>query len=459
MTFDLNLNDIPNQASDLHRDRINNFLLVCKPLDMRGLALLDSQSADIFNRCNGRYDIGEISNLTGYPKDYTARVVGDLWKSGFVNISGRLLQNHSEANQRSFGIDSWFHLTNNCNLSCSYCYIHKTRRGSMSREVAFNAINGLVETAILHNRSKILIKLAGGEPLLKFPLIKKIVAYGREVGAKRGIEIRFHLVTNGICITKEVSEFLKRENINVSVSLDGLNEYNDSQRFYPGGKGSFFSVEKGISRLIDSGINPFILTTVSSSSLPGLPDFTRYLLKRELGFRYSLFRDLESQGNPKDIDPKEALKILNQCYDLFEENLPKRDLISFHQLCDIKFTKRRKLNCGAGSNGVVIGHRGQISICQVLLDQPVGHIGDGLDVLDSIRNQNQFNANERSIDANPECKKCLWRYICGGGCPLLTKSAYGSFEKSSPYCEIFQSCIPRLIRIMGMQMIEKNKNN
>jgi len=41
---------------------------------------------------------------------------------------------------------------------------------------------------------------------------------------------------------------------------------------------------------------------------------------------------------------------------------------------------------------------------------------------------------------------------------LLTKAAYNSYDRSSPYCKVFQEIIPRLIRIIGLQIIEKSRH-
>jgi len=128
-----------------------------------------------------------------------------------------------------------------------------------------------------------------------------------------------------------------------------------------------------------------------------------------------------------------------------------------HQLCDIRITKRRKRNCGAGLNGIIIGHRGEIAICQATLEQKVGDI-TAIDFLKIIKEQKQYEANKYSVDTIPQCQNCLWRYICGGGCPLLTKAAYGEFNRESPYCEVFKACIPRLIRIMGLQIMRNYRD-
>ena len=454
----ITLTDYPTQTNPVYKEKVGDYLLICKPLNMDGVILLEEETTNIYNLCNGLNNIKNVIHLAGTDEKRAIRIITMLLEAGYLGIKDESSIDLASGSDQSTpnNIDVWFHMTNSCNLDCPYCYINKTK-GSMTWDIAKQAIDALTETAVLEKRPGVLIKLAGGEPLLKFPLIKRVVEYGKQHGEKYGIKNQFHLITNGTLITKEVARFIKENDVRISISLDGIDAYNDQQRCYPDQKGSFEIVDKNIGMLMGHSITPFILITITSHSLAGLPDFTRYLLKNNIGFRYSLYRGLDDR-DPKNVDLGEAIKILNQCYDLFEQNLPKNDLMSFHQLCDIKFTKKRKRNCGIGSNGVIIGHKGQVAICQILLDQPIGDISKDKNLLRAIRNQDQFNAKNHTVDNKLECKNCLWRYICGGGCPLLTKAAYDSYDKSSPYCKVFQAMIPRLIRIIGLQIIARSRH-
>lgn len=452
----IELTDNPIKTEFVYKEKVGDYLLVCKPLNMDDVILLDPEISNIYDLCNGFNDVKTIIAITKITKERIIQIVTALWDANYLQIKGKTLNSVSDSIQAvSRNIDAWFHITNRCNLNCSYCYINKTNR-SMTWDIARQAIDALTETAVLEKRPGVLMKLAGGEPLLKFPLIKRVVEYGKQCGEKYGIKNQFHLITNGTLITQEVIILLKENDVRISISLDGIGAYNDQQRFYPNQKGSFETVNNGIRMLKEQGIIPFVLITVTSHNLAGLPDFTRYLLKNNIGFRYSLYRGSDNQ-DPKNVNLEEAIKVLNQCYDLFEQNLPENDLMFFHQFCDIKFTKRRKRNCGIGSNGIVIGHKGQVSICQILLDQPIGDTSRNANLLKMVRNQNQFNAKDHTVDDKLECKNCLWRYTCSGGCPLLAKSAYNSYDRSSPYCEVFKATIPRLIRIMGLQMIRRSR--
>ena len=43
-------------------------------------------------------------------------------------------------------------------------------------------------------------------------------------------------------------------------------------------------------------------------------------------------------------------------------------------------------------------------------------------------------------------KRCEWRYVCTGGCPLLTYRATGRYDLKSPNCHIYKTLFPELLR-------------
>ncbi len=452
-THYFSVDKIPVCVNDIYQDRIDDFTLMCTPLAMNGIHLLTQKSLKVLNECNGANSIGEIINKIGFEKDYVLGVINTLWQNKLIKIDDNFTEK-TEKKNLSNQIDVWFHITNSCNFNCPYCYINKTDE-SMNKKTGYQAIDNLAISALLYNVPEVRIKFTGGEPLLCFNFIKELVTYGKK-WKNKGVKFSFHILTNGTLISKQIVKYLREENITVSVSLDGVNSGNDNLRYFKNGKGSFNRIEKNIKLLKEYEIRPYILTTITALNLYNIPDLTMYLLDSKLSFRFSLYRELGvSEKSLKNYNG-EVIKILHQCYDICENNLPKEDFLSVHQLCDIKLKKSRKRVCGIGTKGVSIGHRGEIAICQAVFNNPVGHI-DKDDSLTVIRNQNQFLAKENIVDNYENCKDCIWRYVCAGGCAILTKLQYGKFNTYSPYCDVFKDCIPRLIRIIGLQIIQQSQ--
>lgn len=67
-------------------------------------------------------------------------------------------------------------LTHNCNLRCTYCYAGAKQPKSMDMNTAISAIVFLANQA----DGDCTITFFGGEPLLEFELIRKVVEYSEK---------------------------------------------------------------------------------------------------------------------------------------------------------------------------------------------------------------------------------------------------------------------------------------
>lgn len=106
-------------------------------------------------------------------------------------------------------------ITRKCNLNCNYCR-GLLKNSFIDKEVAFKAID--LYSDYLNNSSG-LIKIFGGEPLLNIDLLQDIIKYIRNKIPKTKIEVS----TNGVLLTTALSSWLKKNNVKLSLSLDGNN--------------------------------------------------------------------------------------------------------------------------------------------------------------------------------------------------------------------------------------------
>lgn len=141
-------------------------------------------------------------------------------------------------------------VTQKCNFRCKYCVYsedaNKSQRShsknSMSLDTAMKSIDFLSNHSI--DAKEVGIGFYGGEPLMEFELIKKIVAYTKEVFV--GKPILFSMTTNGSLLNKEIIDFLEENDFNLMISLDGSKDVNDKNRVFPDGSGTFDSVMNNI---------------------------------------------------------------------------------------------------------------------------------------------------------------------------------------------------------------------
>ena len=75
------------------------------------------------------------------------------------------------------------HIAHACNLSCRYCFAGEGEyhgdRSLMSYEVGKKALDFLVKNS--GSRRNLEVDFFGGEPLMNFDVVKKLVAYGRSL--------------------------------------------------------------------------------------------------------------------------------------------------------------------------------------------------------------------------------------------------------------------------------------
>ncbi len=94
----------------------------------------------------------------------------------------------SECFPASSTLTGWFHLTDRCNLRCSYCYLPHLCQ-DMSPETGHAAIDALFRSAKANGFQRVKIKYSGGEPLLRVPLILELHRYAESLGKNQDLDL------------------------------------------------------------------------------------------------------------------------------------------------------------------------------------------------------------------------------------------------------------------------------
>ncbi|MGA3205283.1 MAG: radical SAM protein, partial [Bryobacteraceae bacterium] len=194
-------------------------------------------------------------------------------------------------------------LTNQCNLSCQYCYEFgadklATPEGKpkfMDLETAKTSVDFLLAQS--GDRRSIHITFFGGETLMNFPLLKETVAYANVRAAEQGRQVDFSLTTNGTLLTPAIIEFLSENHIGVTVSMDGPKEMHDHLRVFSNGRGSYDIIEPRVRALIQNHRTRPITARVTLTS--GVTDVVRIFrhLKQDLGFHEVGFAPVTTSPN------------------------------------------------------------------------------------------------------------------------------------------------------------------
>lgn len=124
-----------------------------------------------------------------------------------------------------------FVVTLRCEHSCPYCQVSRQStdrsRFDMSEQTAMRAL----DIAFASPSARIKIEFQGGEPLLNFPLIRKVVGAAK---ARSGKRLDFVIASNLALLDDTVLDFCKENNVLLSTSLDGPADLHNKNRPRPG---------------------------------------------------------------------------------------------------------------------------------------------------------------------------------------------------------------------------------
>ena len=106
------------------------------------------------------------------------------------------------------------HLTEKCNLNCTYCYENKK-----NKEISFESIKDLIDYEISRKQAYSIIVFYGGEPLLKKNMIKDTIEYINTKKSKTNFY--YGITTNGTLLDEEFIKYMKNNKfIYVAYSID-----------------------------------------------------------------------------------------------------------------------------------------------------------------------------------------------------------------------------------------------
>ncbi|MCJ7740641.1 radical SAM protein [Candidatus Microgenomates bacterium] len=455
LNTDLAVSSVPRFYPETYTDKVEGFLLVYAPLSEKGLVVLNKDAAFLYSLIDGKRMLKDIwqSAQKEVPKigfSVIKQTFQDFYASEIIHF-GKPKTTLELSAKKIKTISVWLHITNQCNLRCTYCYVRKTVE-KMSPAVGKKAIDKVYRTAQKHAIEKVTLKFSGGEALLELPMILTLVKQAKSLSKKYGIETDFVVLSNGILIDEKVAKILKGNNLRVAVSLDGLKKYHDRTRIFPSGIDSFDLVIKGINNLMKAKVPFNVSITISAKNIDGIPELTRYLLDRNIHFAFNFYRENPFVTEELEGNDKKLVERLKKAYQYLYDNPPEYPVMD--SLLDrVHFSKPHLHPCGMGHSYLVINHQGELSSCQMTLEKSIGSIDDP-DLMETMIKGNFVRPIGLTVLGKTPCRNCQWKYLCGGGCPLLTYQQKGRYDTSSPYCSVYKALIPEVLRIEAKRLIK-----
>lgn len=362
-----------------------------------------------------------------------------LKQSKIINETGFLENNETTYLIKT--LNMWLHTTDNCNCNCNYCYIRNKGSNFISNELYLILTEKIIKTIKKYNLNSVRIRIAGGEPTLVNNWKSFIEKLSIEL-QKLKCELYPVILTNGTFIDNDLIDFLKRTKVRISISVDGLNNYQNINRPLINGENSFSFVEKSINLLTQNKLPFNVSIVITNESIDGLIEFTKYLLNYNCSIKYSLVEQ-------KNLNHEKVINILTKCYKLIETAIDKGyRMFYLHRFCDLHFDDFQKQTCNSGAEGITFSSNGDLYFCQkhIGVENPIGNINDDVDLISiAQRGSNYYTDNKYS----KECNLCSYKKICTAGCPLERVAG------KDIYCEIYKTIIPIIFRLKAKDKLHK----
>jgi radical SAM additional 4Fe4S-binding domain len=306
-------------------------------------------------------------------------------------------------------------VTRKCNLKCDYCFEDSEYRklGNMPFDIAKKAIDTFFTTST--NTPSWAIVFTGGEPLLNYDLLKKVVEYIDN----RGLKVEYRIKTNATLMDDERMDFLIKNNFKIQISLDGNEKAHDTHRKFADGKGTFKIVNEVVKQLIEKnyGTAVAISGTLSRQTIKYIEDSYAYLNLYDKSIKYSLKPVMHNSKNQFTFNITD--------HQLFYEATSKNAIL-LKRISPNIFNNTKSNICGIGVWNIAIDVDGKIYPCYRLCGEKKYCIGDlfflKLPLKLPYNISNIYKMEERRI-----CVKCSFVNVCKTGC-YVDKLQYNENE-------------------------------
>jgi len=329
-----------------------------------------------------------------------------------------------------------------CNLGCRYCY--QWRNGTnqkhtlMPWNVARDAVNYLVWRS--GQRNDLQITFFGGEPLLNYPTVRRVVNYCKSIEKHTGKEFTFELITNGTLLDKDVVDFIVEHKFLLFVSIDGWKEMHQYNRpSLAGDKDMYDTILKNAIYANEQYLKHKLPAVKVRANLTGKYHDAHAVAQyfESLGFGLIGIGAIEPlpHGNPSPAAlTEEQMEELTA--DSWEKT--KEGLAALERGERLGPYMKRKINqattllskrewhgitCGVGRNTTIVDNRGNMYPCHRYAEMKAFEIGNVCTGMD----REKMMAYYRKINGHSaeSCQNCWIRDYCSGGCAWLLSDKDG----------------------------------
>ncbi len=447
----------------IHQYKLNGYNIVLDTYS-GGVHCVDDLSYDIIELMDKGIEREEIkkemlekySGLKESDLEETFGEIDNLIENGQLFTEDNFKGQNLDLKKRDSVIKALcLHVAHTCNLNCEYCFAGQGKYHGedalMSFEVGKAALDFLVKNS--GTRKNLEVDFFGGEPLVNFDVVKRLVAYARSIESKTGKHFRFTLTTNGVLLDDDVIDFLNKEMNNVVLSLDGRKEINDAKRKRLDGQGSYDIIVPKFQNFVKKrGDKEYYMRgTFTRNNL----DFTNDIFHMlDLGFKELSMEPVVSKPDTDYALREEDLDTIYEQYEILAKEMIKRrregnPFTFYHYMIDLTggpCIYKRITGCGSGTEYLAVTPNGDFYPCHQFVGDKNFLIGNVRDGITNTKLRDEFKLC--NVYSRKECENCWAKLYCSGGCAANSFHTTGSINGVYEYgCKLFKKRIECAIMV------------
>ena len=346
-------------------------------------------------------------------------------------------------------------VTEKCNATCTYCYIPAkyTHDPLQTKDMmSQKTVEQVVDSVFLNKSGEkrfITLQFHGGEPsLLGIDWYRQAIPILRNTARTNNVELKLKMQSNFIAMSDEFAQFLKENNIEVNISLDGPPEIHDKMR--SGGEASVANLKRYVEI---TGDHPGLIAVIGQHNYDKI-DLLLHYFYNELGLTSANFQWVQAIGRGRErhcLTPEgqingaiKVINFMNETNGDFTETYTKRFVRMYFdpefRIADRGSRACEGFYCMAWNGMVSVSSQGEVIGCDTLLGDKALR---GLFIDEYYTNKDSFiakyNAKKRCCHSKSEwwarCESCEARAICDFGCPSEYHTTDYGKEGDEKHCD------------------------
>lgn len=284
----------------------------------------------------------------------------------------------------------------------------------------------------------------GGEPLLRFDLIKRITGYIREKEQETGTPVSLGVTSNGTLLTEPILDFFGEEGVGLCISIDGPPHVHDLNRCYEDGRGSFKDVARNLSLALERLGTLQVNAVYGPNTIDLLADTVLFLTQLGVSAIH-VNPDISALWGESTYAKLKGtcMQVANHYIQSYERGQEIAvNLIDSKIILLLKGGYEDRDKCGMGETEWGFAPSGNIYPCERFVAEDdnsslcLGNIRTGLDQT-RLRSLLKHRGNR-----NEECKTCEFQRYCMNWCGCTNHYMTGHTDLVSPMiCESEKAAI------------------